>query len=177
MTHLSKTLSWLLRHGASECGLELDPEGYANLDTVVEVMRSRKIIITKAAIIDLASAGDPLKQRLQVIGEVIRANYGHSRGTNIQYAAATPPATLYHGTTEAAFTQIQATGLQPMQREFVHLTTDIALAKIVAIRHGPPLIISVDTKVALATGVIFYRANERFWLTKSVPASCLSVLK
>ncbi len=175
MQRLSKTLSWLLRHGAVECQLDLDPEGFARLDAVIDILRARGVNATREEIANLAAAGDPLKQRFSIAGDEIRANYGHSSGTEVRYVAAVPPNALFHGTTAAAFAQIQMTGLQPMQREFVHLTTDIALAKIVAIRRGAPFIVQVDTATACSEGVIFYRANTNFWLSKSVPTKFLSL--
>ena len=175
MKQLSKALSWLLRHGALECQLDLDPEGYASLDAVIDILRARGVVASREEIMRLVAAGDPLKQRFSIVGAEIRANYGHSAGIEVRYVAAIPPHTLFHGTTAAALAQIQCTGLQPMQREFVHLTTEIALAKIVAMRRGAPLIILVDTAGAYAAGVAFHHANSNFWLSKSVPAKFLSL--
>lgn len=58
-----------------------------------------------------------------------------------------------------------------MLRQFVHLTTEQALAKSVGGRHGKPLVLVVHAEEAHAAGISFFRANERFWLSKQVPAA------
>jgi putative RNA 2'-phosphotransferase len=175
-TKLSKSLAWLLRHGAVECGLALDSEGYAALDQVLELLNARGICATHADLARLANAGNPQKQRFRLHGSTIRASYGHSMGTQIRYPIATPPDVLFHGTTAAAYQKILATSLQGMRRDFVHLTTDIALARTMAVRHGPPEIIRVNAAAAFNAGAVFYRANDSFWLTKSVAAAFISLL-
>ena len=62
-----------------------------------------------------------------------------------------------------------------MRRQFVHLTTDRALALSVGAWHGPACLVTVDACAAHAAGVVFHQANHAFWLAAAVPAAYLTV--
>ncbi|HEY6125108.1 MAG TPA: RNA 2'-phosphotransferase, partial [Steroidobacteraceae bacterium] len=104
----------------------------------------------------------------------IRANYGHSFAERVAHDRQTPPALLLHGTTEAAAPLILRDGLRPMKRQYVHMTPDRELALRVGARRGKPRIVKVAALAALEDGVVFYRANESFWLADSIPPKYLS---
>ena len=74
------------------------------------------------------------KQRFAVEGGRIRARYGHSVPLAISYEYAEPPATLYHGTSEANLASILREGLLPMGRQKVHLSADTETARQVGLR-------------------------------------------
>jgi putative RNA 2'-phosphotransferase len=86
---------------------------------------------------------------------------------------AKPPTTLFHGTSFDKLGLILSSGLRPMQRQFVHLTTEPTLAHSVGARHGKAHVLIVEAARAHAAGIEFFKANERFWLAKSVPAEYL----
>ena len=81
----------------------------------------------------------------------------------------TPPDVLFHGTSVSAVGSILAHGLQPMRRQYVHLTSDKQLAASVGTRHGKPCLVQVNARAAYSAGVQFYKANFIFWLASSVP--------
>jgi putative RNA 2'-phosphotransferase len=170
---ISKSLSWILRHAADELGLVVDPEGYARVDDVLAILRRDHPLATYATI-EAVVAHDPVKQRFRIDGDWIRANYGHSLAHSLDHPRAVPPDVLLHGTSAKALAAVLAHGLLPMQRQYVHLTTDPALALQVGGRHGKPVLLAVDARAAHAAGVGFYRANAKFWLADAVPASFLS---
>ena len=60
-----------------------------------------------------------------------------------------------------------------MARQYVHLTTDVDLARQVGSRRGPPCLVRIDARKAHVNGVVFMPANEFFWLAHSVPATYL----
>lgn len=102
----------------------------------------------------------------------IRALYGHSLPQQrIHKPAKSPPEILYHGTTPKAAQQIAATGLDPVSRQYVHLSIDIATANIVA-RHRTqtPVILRVHAAMAFAQGIQFYKGNAHIWLSDPIPA-------
>jgi putative RNA 2'-phosphotransferase len=107
---------------------------------------------------------EPHKQRYSIVGDWVRANYGHSTADRIAHTPMQPPDVLVHGTSTSAVASILREGLLPMQRQFVHLTPDRHLASTVAMRHGKACLIRVDARGAHADGVIFYQANHTFWL-------------
>lgn len=170
---LSKLLSLMLRHEPSKFGLTLDAEGYAPLEEVLEAMRAEVPDVTAQDIEAVVETIEPDKRRFSILADDIRANYGHSITERIRHESAVPPEVLIHGTTEPAAVRILVEGLAPMRRQYVHLTLDAALAAKVGGRRGSPVLLEVDTRAAGESGVVFYRANENFWLADSVPAQFL----
>ena len=175
LVRLSKLLSLMLRHEPGKFGLVLDAEGYAPLEEVVRAARESVSDATADDLIAVVSTIEPDKQRFSIVDGEIRANYGHSLAERVAQTAAEPPALLFHGTHEAALTVIRRDGLKPMSRQYVHLTPERSLALRVGSRRGKPALIEVDAAAAHASGVVFYRANENFWLTDSVAARFLRV--
>jgi hypothetical protein len=57
-----------------------------------------------------------------------RALYGHSVPDKLERTASTPPERLYHGTSPTALDAIRHAGLQPMRRQYVHLSNTLAEA-------------------------------------------------
>ncbi len=164
LKRLSKQLSRLLRHQGDSLGV--DPEGFVAVDTVLRHLPQG---VTLDDILAVIANVDPHKQRFTLIDGDIRANYGHSLASAIAYARATPPATLYHGTSSGNLETIFSTGLQPMLRQFVHLTVAPELARQIGQRHGPPVVLAIDAGAAHAEGVVFHHPNEGFWLVRHLP--------
>jgi putative RNA 2'-phosphotransferase len=69
--HVSKTLSWLLRHGAAEAGLHLDAAGWAPLADVLRITGVSRGDVE-------AAVRDNTKRRFELDGDRIRAVQGHS---------------------------------------------------------------------------------------------------
>ncbi|MBR3328872.1 MAG: RNA 2'-phosphotransferase, partial [Atopobiaceae bacterium] len=116
------------------------------------------------------------KQRFAVEDGRIRARYGHSIALDEAYVPAIPPAVLYHGTSQRFLDSILADGLLPMDRQVVHLSTDVETAYLVGRRHGgKTVVLAVDAERAAKDGVTFYRGNDSTWLADRVPAAYLSV--
>jgi putative RNA 2'-phosphotransferase len=57
----------------------------------------------------------------------IRALYGHSVPGKLELAASAPPARLYQGTSPQALGAIRQADLQPMARQYVHLSNNRAM--------------------------------------------------
>lgn len=76
------------------------------------------------------------KKRHEILGGKIRALYGHSVPQKIQKENSIPPSILFHGTKRELVQQILSEGIQPMGRQYVHLSVDIDTAKIVGKLKG-----------------------------------------
>jgi putative RNA 2'-phosphotransferase len=174
LVKLSKLLSLMLRHEPAKFGLVLDGEGFASLEETLRAVRGSLPQATEADIVAVVETIEPDKRRFSIVERDIRANYGHSLGERIRHATAIPPDQLLHGTHAAAVALILRTGLEPMKRQYVHLTPNAELAGRVGARRGKPVLLRVDARAAYAAGIEFYRANESFWLANSVPARFLS---
>jgi putative RNA 2'-phosphotransferase len=166
---ISKALSLILRHEPHRFGVVLDPEGYASLEDVLNAVRTRVPGASEQDIEAVIREVEPDKCRFSLSEGEIRANYGHSTAEKIVHEPALPPAVLVHGTSEQAVEGILQHGIRPMRRQYVHLTTNAELAARVGSRHGKVRVLSVDSAAAHAAGIVFYRANESFWLANWIP--------
>lgn len=162
----SKKLGYLLRH-ASDDELRLGPGGWAEVEAVCEAMGQ----LSSEALTAIVEASD--RYELSEDAVLVRARHGHSRPVELDYAPATPPDELFHGTTPEALVAILAEGLVPMSRQYVHLSPSEALARQVATRHGKPVLLVVDAAGMGRQGHVFFRAVDRVWLTARVPATFL----
>ncbi|WIE81299.1 RNA 2'-phosphotransferase [Curtobacterium sp. MCSS17_016] len=173
---LSKTLSRALRHAPRDFGLELAADGSVPLRDLVAALQSSKQPATEDDIRRVIAQSD--KQRFAIDGDRIRAQYGHSVADRIVKQPYTPTGPLFHATSPAAVNLIvgQRLGLQPMGRQYVHLTTDADLALDAGRRKAPhPLLLEVDAVTAHTDGVPFYVGHDRVVLADEVPARYLTV--
>ena len=87
------------------------------------------------------------------------------------------PEPLYHGTARRFSASIEAQGLLPRSRLYVHLSPDQETAEKVGRRHGEPVIYLVDAGQMHRDGCLFYLSANGVWLTKVVPATYLKRLE
>lgn len=106
----------------------------------------------------------------------VRALYGHSIDVNLGLEPTIPPLVLYHGTAEKYIDSIMKEGLRPRKRNFVHLSETIDVAKQIGIRHGSPIVLSIDTGAMLKAGYKFYKAPNGIWLTEDILPKFLKVV-
>jgi putative RNA 2'-phosphotransferase len=168
--HLSKAVARALRHHPARYGLELDAEGWVPVDELLAALRRKRDwhSLTLDDLIDMMARAD--KQRYELCDGKIRAFYGHSTPDKVQKTPAVPPDTLYHGTAPEAVRIILEEGLKPMNRQYVHLSTDEATARLVGARHASePVILHILALDAHAAGIVFYLGNEDVWLADYVP--------
>ena len=168
---LSKHLSLVLRHRPEKHQLTLDPEGFVPLEDLIAGMRTlgKWSRVTEAQIREVVHDSD--KQRYEIVGDKIRARYGHSVAEAVSYDAIAPPEILYHGTSRRVLDAIRAEGLRPMNRQYVHLSSEIEQARIVGARHDArPAILTVRAGEAHAAGVSFYNPEPRLYLANEVPS-------
>ena len=167
---LGKEITYALRHAPWEYELEMDDKGFVDIEQLLSAINEENKylkIIDKFDIIKVMEVSN--KKRLEIIGERIRAMYGHSFPMQIKYEEETPPAMLYHGTAKRFLNSIKKEGLKPMSRQYVHLSEDIETAKMVGKRRdSDPVILYIDTVEAIKAGVKFYKANDKVWLCKEL---------
>lgn len=167
---LGKEITYALRHAPWEYELEMDDKGFVDIEQLLSAINEENKyskIIDKFDIIKVMEVSN--KKRLEIIGERIRAMYGHSFPMQIKYEEETPPAMLYHGTAKRFLNSIKKEGLKPTSRQYVHLSEDIETPKMVGKRRdSDPVILYIDTVEAIKAGVKFYKANDKVWLCKEL---------
>jgi len=168
--YISKTMSYVLRHGPEKFKILLDPEGFAPIDEVLRGLGRKFKGLTRVEMLEVVDRCE--KGRFEVRGDEIRACYGHSIPIRIQYDTVEPPEFLLHGTAHRFLEDIMRDGLRPMDRQYVHLTVREDFAREVGRRRDKdPVILKVEALKAHKNGVRFYKANENFYLADLVPAS------
>jgi putative RNA 2'-phosphotransferase len=169
---LSKVLAHALRHEPWRYELELDENGWVDINQVLEAMRIERPQWAQLDRDDLAKLiGTSPKKRYEIDGDRVRASYGHSVPGRLARTPAIPPELLFHGTTRRALLAIAERGLVPMARQFVHLSPTEAVAREVGRRRErTPVLLRVDAGRAHSDGIAFYVGNDVVWLADTVPA-------
>jgi putative RNA 2'-phosphotransferase len=172
LLRLSKAVSHALRHEPWLYELELDDEGWVPVEELLSALRAEKpewSTLSEADLAKMIAASD--KKRHELHDGKIRALYGHSVPDKLLKQLAEPPVVLYHGTSPETAALIKTSGLQPMSRQYVHLSVNTATAEQVGRRKAhAPVLLEVQAKVAAESGVAFYRGNDLVWLADQVPA-------
>jgi RNA:NAD 2'-phosphotransferase (TPT1/KptA family) len=168
---LSRFLSLVLRHRARDFGLAPDAEGFVALEALIGVVERHASPRAGRAEV-LAVLADPAQPRFELLGERVRARYGHSNAVDpVAYAPAEPPELLYHGTSPAALAHIRREGLRPEGRQYVHLALERAEAERVSVRRArTPLVLTIRARAAWTAGVVFHSPDGTHFLARSVPA-------
>ena len=170
---ISKFLSYILRHKPDAIGLELDAEGWASVQDILD--KSDKGL-TRRRIEQAVEANDKQRFSLSDDGQLIRANQGHSLNVDLGFKPIEPPEYLYHGTATRFLDSIQEQGLKPRSRQYVHLSADTDTAVKVGQRHGKPVILKLLAKDMHQNGHAFFLAKNGVWLTENVPADKLQTI-
>jgi putative RNA 2'-phosphotransferase len=176
---LSRAVSHALRHEPWLYELELDEEGWAPVEQLLAALRDTCgdwATVNRDVLEQMI--GTATKRRHELDGDRIRALYGHSVPGRMQRSQAVPPARLFHGTAPQTWAVIQADGLLPMGRQFVHLSVDRETATSVGRRKSDsPIILIADAVAATSAGVAFYEGNDLVWLADRIPAQFIEVAR
>ncbi len=168
---LSKTIAHALRHEPEHYGLKPDEEGRVSVHDLLNAlhnMRNNWINLSEKDLMEMIASSD--KMRFEIQNGKICALYGHSLPKKIQKEAVIPPKLLYHGTTSEAAKVIQIEGLNPMKRQYVHLSIDKHTAYQIGRRKtNTPVILKVLAAEAYSKGIIFYKGNAHTWLANYMP--------
>lgn len=177
---ISKFLSFILRHHPEKVGINLETQGFADLNEILMILNKRYSdlgleMITKDTLIEMMKASDKL--RFEIVENKIRALYGHSiKIKMILNEAENLPDKLYHGTSLKAYKNIQEEGLKKRGRQYVHLSKDINTAIQVGRRHSKDIVIlEIDVKSAEKNGIKFYKAGD-VYLSEDIPSKYLKRL-
>lgn len=171
----SKFLSLILRHAPETIGLQLDVNGWANVDQLLAQAASHGKAISRAQLDAVVANDSKTRYALSDDGLRIRANQGHSlAAVDIGLPPAIPPARLYHGTASRFVESIRNQGLIPGSRNHVHLSATEDTAVSVGSRHGKPVVLSIDTAAMQAQGHVFHVSANGVWLSDAVPAAFIT---
>lgn len=174
-TSVSRFLSLVLRHRPDVIGLQLDPEGWLDVNALVENANACGRPLTLQAVHDVVTTNDKQRFEFSPDGGRIRARQGHSLAhVDLNSVPREPPEHLYHGTVRRFLPSIRGEGLRKGERQHVHLSADRATAEKVGARRGPPVVLTVASRQMYLAGWQFYRSANGVWLTIAVPTAFIT---
>ena len=177
----SKKLSWILRHGAKEVGLEMDQAGWVEVQVLLNYLNLDAVHLQEIV------QSDP-KRRFEVDWQdspSIRACQGHSNhlfdsletlenSWEIYPSSPSDSLLIWHGTYGKALAEIAQEGIQAISRTHVHLADD--LKSSVGKRANVTFMLGIDVERLRVFNPV-YRSPNGVILTRHVPASCIVHLK
>lgn len=176
VTATSKQLSYVLRHRPDSIGLQLDAQGWAEVDALLGRLREHGHVLDRSLLERVVRENDKGRFAFSADGSKIRASQGHSVAVDLALQPLVPPLVLYHGTASRFLKSILGQGLRAGARHHVHLSADTQTATKVGMRHGFPVVLRVDAARMQADGAIFYQSDNGVWLTETVAPRYLSVI-
>ena len=172
---ISKFLSFILRHNPGFINLELDENGWAATNELIEKMSVEGSVITLEEIEEIVDTNDKKRFAFSPDRTKIRASQGHSLSVDLDLEPAVPPEYLYHGTVDKFINQIKQEGLQKMDRQHVHLSGDRETAGKVGGRRGKPVILTILASEMHKAGLPFYISHNGVWLCDAVPVQYIQL--
>lgn len=172
---LSKSLSYLLRHGASQMGVQMSSDGFIFLEDLLSHQQFRPYSVED--IKRVVETNDKQRFKLQSHPEngrlQIRANQGHS--VQVEDLELKPvlsgspdcPSEAIHGSYLRNWNSIQKYGLSRMKRTHIHLAGGLPGEEgvISGMRKDCDLAIFIDVNKALADGIRFFWSDNGVLLT------------
>eukprot|EP00899_Mesostigma_viride_P007672 jgi/Mesvir1/16906/Mv15775-RA.1 len=173
MVSLSKTLSYLLRHGAQKERLPILPDGRIAVD---ELLRHKNLRgATVEDVCKVVAEND--KQRFSVDKDdsgrlFIRANQGHSiQVPELELQAVTNASELpicLHGTSMQAWHLIRTQGLKRGNRNHIHFAAGKFGTVTSGVRKGCEVLIYVDVPKAMQAGITFFQSANGVILSEGL---------
>lgn len=168
---ISKFLSLVLRHRPEIIGVELDAQGWADVDVLIRQFNANGTFIDRELLDHVVDTNSKKRFAFNENRKLIRASQGHSIPVQLGYSAQLPPDVLFHGTGAQAVASILNAGLEKRDRQHVHLSQDFQTAVQVGGRHGKPVVFNVLAAEMHSAGYSFYLSENGVWLTDHVPAA------
>lgn len=175
-THISKFLSFILRHHPEDIGLTLDRDGWADIGELLDKARAHGREIDRETLHQVVAENDKKRFTVSDDGTKIRAEQGHStRQVDIAYQETQPPEILYHGTATRFLDSILQQGLKPGSRHYVHLSDNMETAVKVGQRHGKVVVLTIRAGEMYRQGFKFYLTQNHVWLSDAVPCGFIDM--
>jgi len=171
--NISKFLSLVLRHQPETIGIQLDNNGWTDVNELIEKANNYGIKFDRETLSHIVATNSKKRFAFNDTLDKIRASQGHSVEIELGYTNQKPPEILFHGTAEKFVQSILDTGLEKRNRQHVHLSSDLETAIKVGQRHGKPFIFNVLAEQMYNDNFQFYISDNGVWLTDNVPTKYL----
>ncbi len=173
--NLGKTTAGILRHFPDKYGLEIDENGWIDIEHFVKVLRNRQKSfhwLRKYHVKALAATDE--KNRYECKNGEIRATYGHSIEVDLDLPTEDIPDTLYAPTTDKESDLLLESGIKPSDRTYVHLSgTYESAVEAGAVRSENPEILKVDAGTAQEDGEKIMEAGKEVYIAEEIKSKYL----
>lgn len=173
---ISKFLSYVLRHNPGMISIELDANGWTDVENLIRCAHANGVEFDFDILKHVVETNSKKRFSFNDTFDKIRASQGHSIEVELGYKPLKPPPVLYHGTGINSVDLILKNGLEKKGRHHVHLSSDIQTAINVGQRHGKPVVLKILSAQMHEDAFEFYLSDNGVWLTDCVPAKYLSTL-
>lgn len=171
---IGKFLSLVLRHDPGKIGIELDPNGWANVKELIEKCKQHRYHFSMEDLVEIVETNAKRRYSFNEKRNKIRANQGHSIDVDLGLTPVEPPQFLYHGTATRFLQSIHEQGIIKGSRQYVHLSQDRETATKVGARHGKVVVLTIQTGQMYQDGIVFYQSDNGVWLTDYVDVKYIS---
>ena len=175
--HLSKSLAWLLRHGAVENNLNVSPDGYLAVDDIQALGQFKRYLLDDFKYITNTNDKKRFAMKEENSKWYIRANQGHSASVGekinqeeLLTKIVEPIDPIIHGTTYDAYRLIKQCGLNKMSRTHIHfaITDDFVDGnkQQSGIRSNCQVMVYIDMDAAMKDGIEFFMSDNKVVLSQ-----------
>lgn len=173
LTHISKFLSLVLRHKPETISIQLDQNGWIDVNELIKKANNYGIKVDRETLNHIVETNPKKRFAFNNTFDKIRASQGHSVEIELGYINQKPPEILFHGTADKFVQSILDTGLEKRNRQHVHLSNDLETAIKVGQRHGKPFVFKVFAEQMYNDNFQFFISDNGVWLTDNVPTKFL----
>lgn len=111
-----KYLAYILRHNPAAVGIELDINGWADVNELLDGVLKSGRSIDMSTPEEIVATDNKGRFAFNGNKSKIRAVQGHSIAVDLQLEEKTPPDILYHGTAEKYLESIKQNGIEKRSR-------------------------------------------------------------
>jgi putative RNA 2'-phosphotransferase len=177
----SKLLTFILRHHPDKFDLQLDKNGWIDIDILLNAInnsgQNKTGNITYDEVLEIVRSCDKQRFQLDTNKTKIRASQGHSIEVDLEFTPKTPPNILFHGTVDKVKDIILEQGINKMARHHVHMSNNIQTAIEVGKRRGMPIVAIINAGEMCRDGISFFVSENNVWLTDYVHPKYLKFFK
>ena len=175
---LSRIIAGALRHFPEKMGLLMDGHGFVEISSLIDAVGTSRSGFSwlRPHHINALVETDP-RGRYQIDGGMIRAKYGHSINVDLSDLPLADDDEFFYPVTEEESDIVIESGIHPIDRKKVHLSTSIKKAvEAGSVRTEDPIILRIDGVKTREDGVEIYQATDDVCVTDGIDPKYISLV-
>jgi len=174
LIQLSKTMSYLLRHGAEKEQLKISEDGYVLMEDLLSHRQCKRFTVEDVHWVVKNNDKQRFRIKEENEKEYIRANQGHSmKQVEVEMEPildASKYPVVVHGTYFKNWNSIKKSGLCKMNRQHIHFAIgEYGSANVISgMRKTCEVVIYIDLETALKDGIKFFKSDNNVVLSEGI---------